>query len=68
MDNAILKVTRKVVAVFLMMQLVYGQDDGFNLLLTTSPDEYEDFPLEFDNPGPGWLRGDLVSSLHLFYL
>ena len=40
---------------------VSENDTGFNFLFTTSPDEFEDFPLHFEKPLPKWLRGDLVS-------
>ena len=52
-----------------VVQVVYGLNvsenvTGFKFLFTTSPAEFEDFPLHFEKPLAKWLRGDLVS----FYL
>ena len=52
-----------------VVQVFYGLQvsenvTGYKFLFTTSPAEFEDFPLHFEKPLPKWLRGDLVS----FYL
>ena len=56
-----------------LVQVAYGltvseNDTGFRLLFTTSPDEFEDFPLHFEKPLPKWLHGDLVSSCLTLFL
>ncbi|WAQ93715.1 CCD8A-like protein [Mya arenaria] len=37
-----------------------NEDPGFELFFKTNLEEYTDFPIEFENPLPNWLKGTLI--------
>ncbi|KAL5005772.1 hypothetical protein ScPMuIL_016930 [Solemya velum] len=39
-----------------------GQDDGFDLFFVSSTSEVDDYPIQFTDPLPKWLRGTLIRN------
>ena len=46
----------------------FDTNDPYNLLVTSSTEEYEDFPIYFENELPKWLKGTLVSITSIVFL
>lgn len=49
-----------------VVKLCLGQDDGFDLFFVSSTSETVDYPVQFTDPLPPWLRGTLVRIILSF--